>query len=75
MATRIRELAVQAASDTYSETQREHLNEEAQALVREVDRIENPQNTMDRNYSPHEKRMKSSQFLLAMTAGLKLIFI
>lgn len=36
---RLRELAVQAASDTLSDTEREFLDEEAQQLVQEFDRI------------------------------------
>ena len=36
---RVRELAVQAANDTNSETDRNHLNAEVESLLKEVDRI------------------------------------
>ena len=49
---RVRELAVQAANDTNSETDRNHLNAEVESLLKEVDRIAssaqyNNQNLLD----------------------------
>lgn len=44
IAIRLRELGIQAASDTVGERERQFINQEAQSLVQEVDRIANVTN-------------------------------
>lgn len=64
MVTRIRELAVQAASDTNSDPQRGNLNEEAQALLREIDRIaESTEYNGQKLFTPREENEKFSIFV------------
>ncbi|MEZ4872426.1 MAG: hypothetical protein R2827_09330 [Bdellovibrionales bacterium] len=59
---RLRELAVQSASDTMGENEREYLNKEFQALTSEFDRIAKSSSYGGKNFSL--ETMKSLSFML-----------